>query len=87
MPYDVKITHDPDNTDPKAKYRLIGSPAKDGLSEAEQTDFSEHMKKLTPEDYVAKRKAKVKDASIPEYNGGIKYPTEEISPEDITFDQ
>src|SRR3990167_9029031 len=87
MPYDVKITYEPDNADPKAKYRLVGSPNKDGLSGDEQTDFSEHMKKLTPEDYVAKRKAKVKGASIPEYNGGIKYPTEEISPEDITFDQ
>lgn len=60
MPYDVKITSDPDNKDPKAKYRLVGSPNKVPLTEDEEKAFADAMSKITPEKYIEKRKAKVK---------------------------
>lgn len=63
MPYDVKITSDPDNTDPKAKYRLVGSPNRVPLTADEQKEFEELMSKMTPEKYVEKRKAKTKVAT------------------------
>lgn len=61
MPYDVKITYDPDNDDPKAKYRLVGSPKREELTEEERKAFDEAMEKMTPEQYVEKRKAKSKE--------------------------
>ena len=80
MPYDVKITHDPDNSDPKSKYVLIPSPNKTELTEEEQKAFEETMKKMTPEQYVERRKAK----AMPEK--ATKYPDEEaIDAESIPF--
>ena len=80
MPYDVKITHDPDNSDPKSKYVLIPSPNKTELTEEEQKVFEEAMKKMTPEQYVERRKAK----AMPEK--ATKYPDEEaIDAESIPF--
>lgn len=58
MPYDVKITSDPDNTDPKAKYRLVASPKQVELTDEEETALSEALKKMTPEQYVQVRKDK-----------------------------
>lgn len=61
MPYDVKITYDPDNDDPKAKYRLVASPKQEPVTDEEQADLAEKMKKLTPEQYVENKKAKQKE--------------------------
>lgn len=60
MPYDVKITSDPDNEDPKAKYRLVASPKQEPLTAEEETSLADAMKKITPEQFVEKRKAKQK---------------------------
>lgn len=92
MPYDVKITSDPKNADPKAKYRVVGSPNRTELTPEEMAAFDKAMADMTPEQYVEKRKAKAKgiDAAVAEDKGGsesseIKYPEEEINPEDIPF--
>ena len=58
MPYDVKITSDPKNADPKAKYRLVASPHRTDLTSEEETALAEAMKKMTPEQYVQIRKDK-----------------------------
>lgn len=76
MPYDVKITHDPDNDDPKAKYRLVASPKQEPLTEEEKVALAEAMKKITPEQYVEKRKEKVgntKSNMTPAFQGD-EYP-------------
>lgn len=111
MPYDVKITVDKENTDPKQIYKLVPSPAKTELTAAEQAELDQKLSKMTVEVYVEKRKndalqkhkddgtyeremerrgkldAELKQAM--EENAGkepaIKYPDEEINPEDIPF--
>lgn len=88
MPYDVKITADPQNEDPKSKYRLVGGRVNSELTPDEQKAFDEAMKKITPEQYVEKRKAKTKEgvqaSGVPDASK-IDYPTEEINPDDIPF--
>lgn len=75
MPYDVKVTHDPDNDDPKAKYRLVGSPKKTPLTEEEEKSLAEKMKKQTPEQYVeAKKKRQKTNLEVP---AKIEYPESE----------
>lgn len=88
MPYDVKVTHDPDNKDPKSMYTLIGSPKQESLTAEEEADLKAKMERMTPEQYVQKRKDKQKEkreggeiASAP----GVQYPEEEINAEDIPF--
>ncbi len=78
-PYDVKITHDPDNSDPKSKYVLIPSPNKTELTEEERKEFDEIMGKMTPEQYVEKRKDKFRAPKE------TTYP-ERMDPDDIPFD-
>lgn len=93
LPYDVQIIHDPDNKDPKAKYRMTGIPKMTPLSKEEQEMFDKVMERMTPEQYVEKRKSKVRGepstsspmqqtASAPK---PVDYPTEEINPDDIPF--
>ena len=74
MPYDVKITYDPNNPDPKAKYRMVGSPKREELTDEETQELEQALTKMTPEDYVAKRKEKqlTKIEVVP-----AKYPTAE----------
>lgn len=84
MPYDVKITHDPKNPDPKAKYRLVGSPKQEPLTDLEKTDLENAMLKMTPEQYVQTRKDK--QANVPttaEEAGG--FDSDDIDPKDIPF--
>lgn len=89
MPYDVKITYDPDNSDPKAKYRLVASPKSEPITEGEQAALDEKMAKQTPEQYVEKKKAREKEkASGGSSVGaakGIDYPKDDINPDDIPF--
>lgn len=56
MPYDVKITYDPKNSDPKAKYRLVASPKREDLTDEEEVQLAEAMKKQTPEQFVEMKK-------------------------------
>lgn len=92
MPYDVKITHDPNNDDPKAKYRLVASPNMIEVTNVEKAELDALEAKMSPEQYVEKRKEKQKeksDSSQPSSTRNIsttdKYPTEEISSDDIPF--
>lgn len=95
MPYDVKITHDPKNQDPKAKYRLVASPKREDITEEEVASLGEAMKKMTPEQYVEIRKDKQRGKSegiapsLETSTGSgfapIDYPTDEINPKDIPF--
>ncbi len=79
MEYDVKITHDPKNSDPKAKYRLVASPKFVPITKAESEAFEAAMAKMSPESYVLKRKDKQK-GSTPQ-----DLPAEEINPEEVSF--
>lgn len=85
MPYDVKITHDPKNPDPKAKYRLVNAPHSD-ITELEKTDLENAMLKMTPEGYVQTRKDKQAGA-IPQKEESLNeaFPTDDIDPKDIPF--
>lgn len=96
IPYDIQVFHDPDNKDPKAKYRTTGIPKFDPLTPAEQAEFDEAMKRLTPEQYIEKRKNKAKTGSAAPVAGAQdtreaplptpdNYPTEDINPEDIPW--
>lgn len=82
MPYDVKITHDPDNPDPKAKYRLQPSPKRTEVTKEEQDFLEEKMSKMTPEEYVEKRKEKQKSKQS---ETKIDYPEGTVDPADIPF--
>jgi hypothetical protein len=79
MPYDVKITSDPDNTDPKAKYRLVASPQREDITTEEENLLKEAMAKMTPEKYVEIRKNKQQTVEKVEV-------AEETKPEEISFD-
>lgn len=86
MPYDVKVTYDPDNKDPKAKYRLVASPKQEALTDEEETELAEKMKKQTPEQYVESKKHKQKEkGGVSQRNSDVEYPKEEINPDDIPF--
>jgi len=92
MGYDVTITHDPKNKDPKAKYRLLPSPKFTALTAEEEKAFHDAMEKMSPEQYVEKRKAKQKgDADWDKEDhaassgGCIEYPKDDINPDDIPF--
>lgn len=91
MPYDVKITYDPDNSDPKAKYRLAPSPKFEAITAEQQKELDERMSKQTPEQYVEKKKAREKEkasgVSAPAASSGpgIDYPKDDINPADIPF--
>lgn len=78
MPFDVKITHDPDNQDPKAKYRLIGSPNSTELTEEQEKELADRLEKMSPEQYVEKRKEKQKSKEV-------EYPQDDIKSEDMPF--
>lgn len=89
MPYDVQVMSDPDNKDPKAKYRTTGIPKMVPLTPEEQSELDEVLKKITPEEYVEKRKAKVTGnvagtVADPKRDV-IDYLSEDINPEDIPF--
>ena|SRR3990167_271365 len=82
MPYDVKITHDPKNPDPKAKYRLVASPKQEELTEEEMKSFEEAHTKMSPETYVQIRKDK--QTSLTKTDGKMPdYP--EADPEPVPF--
>jgi len=89
MNYDLQIISDPDNKDPKSKYITTGIPKMFPLTEEEQKSFEELNSKITPEQYVQKRKDKVSantSNQMPtELGGDIDYPEEEIDPNDIPF--
>lgn len=64
MPYDVKITYDPKNSDPKAKYRLVASPTRVPLTDEEEGALADAMAKQTPEQFVeTKKKYQSKEVS------------------------
>ncbi len=88
MPYDVKITHDPNNDDPKAKYRLVASPKMTDVTEDERAEFNKKMEEMTPEAYVEKRKEKQKEKNAGEvtYKQPVPPPYPEgPAPEDVPF--
>jgi hypothetical protein len=58
MPFDVKITYEPKNPDPKAKYRLVASPKQETLTADEDREILVALEKMTPEKYVQIRKDK-----------------------------
>lgn len=58
MPYDIKVTVDKENNDPKQIYKTLGSPKATPVTTEEDNQFQEKMSKLNPEEFVLKRKEK-----------------------------
>jgi len=85
MPYDVKITYDPDNNDPKAIYRLVGSPKQEPLTKDEEAILKELMAKQTPEQYVEFRKGKKEVKEEPYDYKKAAYSDDQPNPEDVPF--
>lgn len=90
MPYDVKIISDPDNQDPKAKYRVLASPNQEAVTPDEQKAFDDAMANMTPSQYIEKRKEKQKKGESEEKDvRGADYPDPgkdgNPSPEDVPF--
>lgn len=98
MPYDVKITYDPDNNDPKAKYRLVASPKHEPLTDEEVEALEVAMESQTPEQYVEHKKSKQKEKTgevrtnevkttevSPRKSPGIDYPKNDVAEEDMPF--
>lgn len=100
MPYDIKITVDLDNNDPKQKYKTEASPSREPVTSAEIDVLNEKMARMTPEQHVEKKKAVQKEKngpykpSAPIERGqqkvennlpDIEYPEEMINPDDIPF--
>lgn len=86
MPYDIKVTYDPDNADPKAKYRLTPSPTKADISQEEKDALAAKMAKQTPEQYVENKKKRQKEKSgTADVTPTNDYPAEDINPDDIPF--
>lgn len=61
MPMDIKIKVDKETKSPKEMYKTECSPKLEPLTEAENKAFEEAIKRMTPEDYVEKRKQKQLD--------------------------
>lgn len=81
MPYDIQVMHDPDNKDPKAKYRVTGIPKMTPLSPEEARAFEDEMARMSPEQYVEKRKAKQKgNASFDQAGGSSQEDPQEPGP-------
>lgn len=80
MPFDVKITYEPKNPDPKAKYRLVASPKQEKLTDEEEAALAAALAKMSPEKYVQIRKDKQLSQGKPKPD----YP-EDPSPDYITF--
>jgi len=85
LPYDVKITSDPKNSDPKGKYKLLGSPKREPLTSEEQESFNVLMNRMTPEQYIEKRKAKYRNVggATQEDTRQVSYPTAESEEIDL----
>lgn len=82
IPYDVKVTHDPDNDDPKAKYRLTPAPTREELPTEVQEGLDMKMKEMTPADYVEIRKNKQKGNTGEEQ---VEAKTSDENPNNIPF--
>lgn len=91
MPYDIKVTFDKEAA-PADKYKIMASRHNTEITEEEQAAFDEQMAKMTPEQYVEKRKDKQRqeDAATASYEqlgneqkNANDYPEEQINPEDI----
>ena len=85
MSYDVKITYDPDNNDPKSIYRLVPSPKQEPLTDEEQETLAAKLKVQTPEQYVEAKKGRQKIKGATPTKANYPHPTEENSPEDVPF--
>lgn len=93
-PYDITVTYDPDNKDPKAIYRSLPSPKLIPLTEEENASFNEAMSKMSPEAYIEKRKEKAMPSAeatddnlqaLREQHQAEKKQEGEINPSDIPF--
>lgn len=58
MPYDIKVKVDKENKDPKSIYKTDASPQKSELTPEEADAFMAGSKKITPAQFVEKRKEK-----------------------------
>ena len=85
MPYDVKVMYDPDNDDPKMKYRVQPSPKREELTAEQSKALEEKMSRMTPEQYVEKKKQREKDKIDGVSSSKVEYTKDDINPDDIPF--
>lgn len=87
MPYDVKITYDPKNPDPKSKYTVTPSPKRETLTSEEKEALASAMAKQTPEQFVEmKKKYQNKEVNRSNVQVSPRNPIEEqIDPENIPW--
>lgn len=79
MPYDIKVTVDKENKDPKQIYKTLASPKQEALTGDEMVELKSALGKMTPEAYVDARKQKQMNKGKPN-----EYPVGP-SPEEIPF--
>jgi len=58
MPYDIKVKCDKENKDPKQIYKTFAAPNRSELTVEEVEGLSDKLNKITPVDFVQKRKDK-----------------------------
>ena len=58
MPYDITVTYDKENKDPKQIYKTIGSPKREAVSTEVENDLLENLKRMPVASYVQTRKEK-----------------------------
>ena len=56
MPYDITVTYDKDNTDPKQIYKTLGSPTRSEIPEEVTNALMERITANSPAQFVQKRK-------------------------------
>lgn len=88
MPFDIKVTFDKENDTPAKMYKTMAVPKQVEVTAEERAQLEKAMAALTPEDYVAKRKAKSQEKNGKTIDGGsdmtrAAYPEEEAG--DIPF--
>lgn len=56
MPYDIKVTFDKDNKDPKSIYKTLGSPTRTDIPDDVMKTLMDKLASQSPEQFVQKRK-------------------------------
>lgn len=63
MPYDIKVTYDKDNKDPKQIYKPLASPNRVPLTTEEENDFMKRDSEMKIENFVENKKNKSLETS------------------------
>lgn len=85
MPYDIYVTYDKEAA-PSDMYKIMAARSDSPLLEEETQVLKEKLEKMTPEQYVERRKDKQRGGvATPDTREVPDYPEGEIDPEGIPF--